>query len=425
MREPVGLRAVLDVTGPWLPLISFLARLPAGLCPTGTLVMVTSLGGIRRAGLVAGCLWAGQAAGGPFIGRLADRRGQRPVLLTASLLNATATAALVASALGSRPTAVQAVCATVAGLTVPQVGPLSRSRWVGLVRGRPDAPALAARAVSLDTTLDEVGFMVGPALVGVLALLVGPAAGVGCAAVLMLVFGTAFALHPTAPPGAPAAPDRTEPLLSPSLIALCGIAVSQGCLWGATNAGINALAHGPGEQGVAGLVWSAMAVTSTLAGLAVTVRSRGPATARQLRTAVACEAVLTCSLLWVRGFAGATAAVAAIGCAVAPLLIAVFGLAARTAPAARMGEAMTLLGSGLIAGQGMAAMAAGQVASAHGPGWAFGLACAAGACASAAAFGFVRTGVRRPVAVDPTTTGPTTTDPLIPPQRAAPSEGGT
>ncbi|PWI45728.1 MFS transporter [Streptomyces sp. ICBB 8177] len=421
---------MLNVTGPWLPLISFLARLPAGLCPTGTLVMVTSLGGIRRAGLVAGCLWAGQAVGGPFIGRLADRRGQRPVLLVASVLNATATAALVAAALRSRPAALQAACAIAAGLTVPQVGPLSRSRWVGLVREHRDAPGLAARAVSLDTTLDEIGFMVGPALVGVLALAVGPAAGVGCAAVLMLVFGTAFALHPTAPPGAAAARDRAEPLLSPSLTALCGIAVLQGCLWGATNAGINALVHGPGEQGVAGLVWSAMAVTSTLAGLAVTVRSRGPVTPRQLKAAVACEAALACSLPWVRGFAGATAAVAAIGCAVAPLLIAVFGLAARTAPAARMGEAMSLLGSGLIAGQGMAAMAAGQLASLHGPGWAFGLACAAGICASGVAFAFPRSGARaavdlvsaerRAAAVDPVAA-----ELVIPPQRPARTEGGT
>ncbi|MET8880573.1 hypothetical protein [Streptomyces rubiginosohelvolus] len=46
----------------------------------------------------------------------------------------------------------------------------------------------------------------------------------------------------------------------------------------------------------------------------------------------------------------------------APHLIAVFTLVEQVAPLERMGEAMTLLGSGLIVGQGVAAPAAGQLA---------------------------------------------------------------
>src|SRR5207244_205784 len=62
--------------GPGLPTVAFLARLPAGLLPSGTLVTVTALAGIGRAGVVAGALWAGQAAGGPLIGATADPRGR-------------------------------------------------------------------------------------------------------------------------------------------------------------------------------------------------------------------------------------------------------------------------------------------------------------------------------------------------------------
>ncbi|SNB71724.1 MULTISPECIES: hypothetical protein [unclassified Streptomyces] len=70
----------------------------------------------------------------------------------------------------------------------------------------------------------------------------------------------------------------------------------------------------------------------------------------QLRLAIVAQTLLL-PLLRVDSFLGTTAAVAAIGFAVAPHLIAVFTLAEQVAPLERMGEAMTLLGSGLIVGQ--------------------------------------------------------------------------
>ncbi|MBD0692976.1 hypothetical protein BG452_11975 [Streptomyces sp. CBMA123] len=54
------MHGVVRPAGPRLPVVSFLARLPAALCPTGTLLMVTALGGVGRAGVVAGVLWTGR-----------------------------------------------------------------------------------------------------------------------------------------------------------------------------------------------------------------------------------------------------------------------------------------------------------------------------------------------------------------------------
>ncbi|MFB6667872.1 hypothetical protein [Streptomyces parvus] len=68
----------------------------------------------------------------------------------------------------------------------------------------------------------------------------------------------------------------------------------------------------------------------------------------QLRLAIVAQTLL---LPLLRVFLGTTAAVAAFGFAVAPHLIAVFTLAEQVAPLEWMGEAMTLLGSGLIVGQ--------------------------------------------------------------------------
>ncbi|MFB7148874.1 hypothetical protein ACFCYA_05690, partial [Streptomyces virginiae] len=184
---PGGLRAVLALGGTALPLYGFLARLPAALCPIGTLLLITGRDGIGAAGPVAAALWLGQAVGGPVIGRLADLRGHRPVLLLACAANAAVLLALVAAVLGGLPPAARPALAAAAGLTVPQVGPLARARWARLADGD---RTLLGSALSFDTTLDEVGFAVGPALAGVLAVTVHPASALVLAAALILVFGT-------------------------------------------------------------------------------------------------------------------------------------------------------------------------------------------------------------------------------------------
>ncbi|MEU9144294.1 MFS transporter [Streptomyces sp. NPDC048349] len=410
-----GFRGVLALGGAALPLYAFLARLPAALCPIGTLLLINERDGIGDAGAVAAALWLGQALGGPVIGRLADRRGHRPVLLLACAANAAVLLALVAAVLGGLPLPVRMTLAVAAGLTVPQVGPLARARWARLAGGqgkehKPDKADEAAEAaeaaeaegkegedkkedkdkklldsaLSFDTTLDEVGFMVGPALAGILAVTVHPASALLLAAALILVFGTLFAVHPTAPGPTRAAPGARAGvrLWSPGLVLLFAMAVLQGAAWSGANTGVNALAESLHEPGAAGLVWAAMAVTSSIAGFVTVARPGSADLAVRLRWTIAVQAVLTLPLLAVTGLVGAALAVAGIGLAVAPHLIALFGLVERTGPAERMGEAMTVAGSGLILGQAVAAAAAGPLAAAYGYRAAFVVACAAAAASA-------------------------------------------
>ncbi|MFD3697108.1 MFS transporter [Streptomyces sp. NPDC058646] len=372
-----GFRGVLALGGGALLLYAFLARLPAALCPIGTLLLINERDGIGDAGAVAAALWLGQAVGGPVIGRLADRRGHRPVLLVACGANAAVLAGLVAAVLGGLPLVPRMLLAVAAGLTVPQVGPLARARWARLAGAD---KRLLGSALSFDTTLDEVGFVVGPALAGVLAVTVHPASALVLAALLILVAGTLFALHPTVP--GPAAPPQAggRPavrLWSPGLVLLFALAVLQGAAWSGANTGVNALAESLGEAGAAGPVWAAMAVTSSIAGFVTVARPGSADPAVRLRWTAAAQAVLTLPLLAVSGLPGAALALAGIGLAVAPHLIALFGLVERAGPAVRMGEAMTVTGSGLILGQAAAAAVAGPLAAAYGYRAAFAVACAA------------------------------------------------
>ncbi|QKG27105.1 MFS transporter [Actinomadura verrucosospora] len=352
---------------------------------TGTTwpVIAEASGESAAAGTVSGVLALGQAVGGPVVGRLSDRRGQRLVVSLASALNAVAIVLLVAAALSDRPVAVQAACAGCAGALTPQIGPLSRTRWLTLTSGHPDERRLVAAALSGDGTLDEVSFTVGPAIAGVLAALVDPAAGMLLAAVLVAGCGVPFALHPAGRPAA--APEKARsgrardraPLLSAGLVILCAGMAAQGVFYGSVQIGLAALTGRLGHPGAAGLLYGLMGGVSAAAGLVVTVfPGRLDLTVRLKLTALGLVAA-TVPLLAVDGMAGLTVAMALIGLPIAPYVVTLFGLAERTVPRSRMGEAMSVLVAGIIVPQAIGTTVAGRLAGAHGPAAAFALTCSA------------------------------------------------
>lgn len=199
-------REVIGLTGPLLPVMSFLARLPTATIQFGSVLLVARTNGsLAAAGLTGGALAVGQVACGPLVGRLADRHGQRTVVLTFSLANALAIAGLVIGALAGLPTAALAVLGATAGATVPQIGPMARARLVALARGGGARESTVGAALSFESTLDEISFVLGPALVGLAAVTAHPGFALGGAAVLVALCGAGFALHRTAAATRPAA----------------------------------------------------------------------------------------------------------------------------------------------------------------------------------------------------------------------------
>ncbi|MFV6032490.1 MFS transporter [Streptomyces sp. NPDC056264] len=382
-------RDTLSLLGPALPVVSFLGRLPTAMCQLGSLLLVAETSGsLATAGLAGGALAAGQTVGGPVVGRLTDRHGQRGVVLTASLANAVAVTGLVLAALAHAPTAWLMVLGGLAGATVPQVGPLARTRSVALARRSGADDRTVGTVLSFEGTLDEVSFVLGPAFVGLAAALAHPAAALLLASLLLAVFGTAFALHPTARATLPepsastrtGASERTR--LPGSAYALRGTMALQGAMFGASQAGITALTEELGAPGQAGLVYAAMGVMSAAVGLSMAaVPARIGLTARW-RAATAALVVLSVPLLFVGSLGALYAVVVVLGAAYAPHLITVFGLTERTVPAARLAESMAFLTSGVVAGQALALAVSGRLAEGHGAPAAFAVAVgAAVACA--------------------------------------------
>ncbi|MFF4500829.1 MFS transporter [Streptomyces sp. NPDC001401] len=192
-------RDVIGLTGPLLPVVSFLGRLPTATIQFGSVLLVArTSGSLAAAGLTGGALAIGQVACGPLVGRLADRHGQRTVVLAFSLANAAAIAALVAGALAGLSVPFLSLLGAVAGATVPLIGPLGRARLVALARRSAAPESTVGAALSFESTLDEISFVLGPALVGLAAVLAHPAYALGAAALLVALCGSGFALHPTA-----------------------------------------------------------------------------------------------------------------------------------------------------------------------------------------------------------------------------------
>ncbi|WP_369263281.1 MFS transporter [Streptomyces sp. R35] len=395
-------RRVVALTGAALPVVSFLARLPTATIQFGSVLLVArTSGSLGTAGLVGGALAVGQVVCGPLVGRLADRHGQRTVVLVFSFANALAIAALVTGALTHLAPAPLALLGALAGASVPLIGPLARARVVALARGTGTGDRTVSTALSFESTLDEISFVLGPALVGLAAVLAHPAYALGAAALLVAVCGTGFALHPTATAVSSARTARKRahvnaarprialpalsaaPRIPRSVHALRAALALQGAMFGACQAGITALTERLGAADQAGLVYAAMGVMSAVAGLSMAALPARVGLRARWHAATAAALVLSLPLLWTDSLWGLYAVVTVLGVAYAPHLITVFGLTERAVPPARLAEAMAFATSAIVGGQALAVAVTGRLAESYGPGAAFavGSAVAALACA--------------------------------------------
>lgn len=157
-------------------------------------------GCIAMFGLASAILVAVRAA-------LIDRFGMRRVLppmaaIYASLLTLISVTIAAMHTPGARSSVPRStvllllLLSTLAGATVPPIGPSMRALWARLATG----PEMRRRAFALDTVCEEVLFLIGPLLAGALATWATPLAGVALSAILILTgtLAMAFSLPPQA-----------------------------------------------------------------------------------------------------------------------------------------------------------------------------------------------------------------------------------
>ncbi len=368
MTPLASYRQLVHLAGPAYVVVAFLGRLPLAMSQLGTLLLVsTASGSYGLGGLSAGALAVANAVGAPAAGALADRVGQRPVVLVQSLVGASGLLLLVAAVgAGTGDAAVVAIAAAT-GLALPQVGPLARVRWRPMTQGHQHQRRLVDAAFSYEGAADEASFAIGPALIGLAAVLVSPSGGLVVAAVLLAVFGSLFALDGSA--RLVPRPDLAVPpgrLVSVVFVVLAMAQLFVGVLFGATQTGATVLATEAGNPGVAGLVHATLGVGSAVAGIATAYLPERIGHERRALVAAVALVALSWPLLLVQSLLGATLVVLVLGCAVAPYMIAVFSLAERVVPGPRVGAAMTTLASATGIGYALGSSVAGRLADVHG-----------------------------------------------------------
>lgn len=349
-------RSLLRVAGVGFFPLGFLARLPYASAALATLLLLqSSTHSYAFAGLASATLSSATAVGGPLLGTLADRHGHRRVGVVAALANIAAWAGLLAASHGAR--AGMLAAAGLVGLTQPQVGPLVRVYWSRLIHRHGEHRLLPA-ALSYEAAADELSFVAGPALVGVLAT-VTPYAPATAAMLLLTTTTLPFALRPTDGTTARPAAGAGERSLPYRPLAVLFLAMAaMGAVFGAVQTAVTVYADAIGETGAAGLVYAEFGIGSALAGAACAwLPRRFSLRARYVTFAGA----LFVGMLLL--FAGARvmplpAAVPVASVTVAPYMITLYALTERLAPAERAATAMTVLCAG-----GPLGTAAGQAVS--------------------------------------------------------------
>ncbi|MFJ7072084.1 MFS transporter [Streptomyces sp. NPDC098781] len=358
-------RSLLRVSGVGFFPLGFLARLPYASSALATLVLLqSSTHSYAFAGLAAAAQSIAIAVGGPVVGVLADRHGHRTVAALATLANFAAWATLLAASQGTR--AGMLGTAVTVGLTQPQVGPLVRVHWSRLLRARGEGRLLTT-ALAYEASADELSFVAGPALVGLLAV-AGPLAPAALIMALIATTTLPFALLHShrAVLGRPGADRRAARLPRRPLTVMFLAMVAMGAVFGALQTAVTVYADSIGEPAAWGLLYAEFGIGSALAGAACAwLPQRFSPRARYLTFA----ATLLAGTLAL--FAGARlvslpAAVAVAGFAVAPYMISLYALTERLAPTERAALAMTVLCAGGPLGTAVGQAASGALAESHG-----------------------------------------------------------
>ena len=361
-------------------LAGFVARLSISMRALGAVLMVSELtGSYGLAGAVAAAALLGEAVAAPRLGRLVDRYGQRRALLMSLAVHSAGTLALVISAQLSAPNWMLLATATLSGAAALQVGSLVRARWSALVGG---SPALET-AFALESTLDELIFVLGPVLVTALALGVAPGAGLLGALVLTIVGSIALALQRRTEPPPAGVRDRSErsAMGTPGLRVLVATFVAAGAIFGTLDVAMVAFTGQVGAPAAAGPLLALVALGSLLAGLAYGARSwRWPLDKRFVASVVVLWGG-TVPLVFVPSVALMAPAATLAGVAIAPTLIAGFTLVQKLVPSRALTEGLNWMITALGAGAAIGAWTAGLIADSAGGATAFLIAVVAGGAA--------------------------------------------
>ncbi|MFD5566983.1 MFS transporter [Streptomyces cadmiisoli] len=368
-----GYGRLLRTRGAWTFLLpGFAARQPFAMLTISIVLLVQhTTGSYGVAGAAAAVTGVSMAVFAPYGGRLADRFGQRAVLLPGVLVHTLSALTLTALALADAPLWALFAAAVPTGASVPQVGPMVRARWAAKLKDSP----LMTTAAAFESVTDELTFVVGPLLATALCTAVDPAAGLVTEAALTLVGGLLFAAQrgtqPPALAGRHARVRHASALRAPGVRILIVVFLGIGSVFGGMQVSLAAFSESIGEPGLNGVLYGTFAAGNMLSGIACGAIAWRAAPQRRLVIGYT-ALVLAASGLWAAQSVLLLAGLGLlVGMCVAPALITGYTLVEGLVPAGTRTEAFTWLTGAVALGQAVAVTVAGQLEDRVGNGTGF------------------------------------------------------
>lgn len=358
-----------------------LARLPMSMVGIGIVFMIEgAYGSYGLAGRMSGTYVLVLALCAPQLGRLVDRFGQARVMRPAVVLAAASLGAFTWLASVQGPVPLLYLTVALSGATTGSLGAMVRARWTHLLPGGRDLHT----AYSLESTLDEVVFVVGPVVVTMLATTFSPGLALAVPVVTLVGGGLLFlAQRSTEPPPAVHDPDVRHRFVlrhrGMPVVAL--VSVTVGAIFGATDVAVIAFTEERGRPAAAGLMLAVLALGSLLAGLAYGARQWAWPLWRRFGIGVGALAVGTSLFFLVDDLVVLTVVMFAAGFAIAPTLITSNALAQRIVPPGQLTEGLTWVSTSLAAGVAAGAAVGGQWTDRAGAHGGFGVVALSGAAA--------------------------------------------
>ncbi|MCE1173839.1 MAG: hypothetical protein LWW77_04430, partial [Propionibacteriales bacterium] len=339
-----------------------LARSGSAMAGLGMVLMVSSLyGSYALAGTVVAANATAWAVGTAALANLVDRFGQRRVMYPSTLISAIALATTVVLAANQLPAWTLFPPVIVAGLTGGSPGALVRARWNHVL----DDPGRLHTAFSLESSLDEVTYVVGPVVATALATGVHPVAGIAVSVALTLVGAQFFySQRATEPPPHPHSDHAGTSVSRPALlIAGVGpvvvIGLLLGCIFGAIDVSVVAATTSWDVRAASGVVLAVFSLASGIAGITYGMRSWKSSTLRRLVIGMLALFVTTALLLAAFNAVSLGLLGLLLGATVAPTLINANTLIGQLVPASRLTEGLAWVGTGIGIGVSIGSSVAG------------------------------------------------------------------
>lgn len=345
----------------------WLGRIWRSTANIGTILLIVGYShSYALSGAVAASIVVGVGVSAPLWSRAIDSRGQLAVLpfgLVGSLLTAIALAVVVIAGL---PVWLWFVCAFLLGATSLDTGTLVRARWTGML----DSPEQRHTALSLESVLDELAFVIGPPLVTLLASLAGPLYGFAAGLGIAIVGGFSLMRQKsTAPPIAKRTDVRpaSTGLLPNGVLGVIPLYIGVGVVFGAIDLTAVSVGRSVEKPWLAGILLSSFALGSVVGGFVFgPLTARWGARNRVLLAALAYGAIVPLLLLMHDPIL-LIAMVFAAGLVSSPVLISGTTLIESRTERHRLTEALTWPSISLAIGVTAGATIAGFVIDGNGP----------------------------------------------------------